>query len=294
MNQLISEEEHFEESLQLFRNAVRHWSEQEMYAPRRVVKGSNRRKAAISSLLIHAGVVSLVVFAGTLPPVKTAISSRVTLIAPTLQRYVAEQNQGGGGGGDQSAAPVTKGSLPNPARKLFVPPMIRNHPDPQLVLDAGLALPPDVPNIQSDQFGDPLAKAGIPSNGAGSGAGMGDGDAGGLGSGHGPGYGPGYNGWWGGNAYKPGGGVSAPSVLRKVEPEYSEEARQAKFQGTVILSVVVDERGNARDIRVLQPLGLGLDQKAVEAVEKWKFRAGMKDGRPVAVQAIIEVNFRLL
>jgi len=56
----------------------------------------------------------------------------------------------------------------------------------------------------------------------------------------------------------------------------------------------VDEKGNPRELKVIRPLGLGLDQKAIEAVEKWKFKPGMKDGKPVAVQATIEVNFRLL
>ena len=105
---------------------------------------------------------------------------------------------------------------------------------------------------------------------------------------------PVHGGNMGGGAYRIGGGVSPPSVIQKVEPEYSEEARKAKFQGTVILFVVVDEKGNPRDLKVIRPLGLGLDQKAIEAVEKWKFRPGMKDGKPVAVQATIEVNFRLL
>jgi TonB family protein len=94
-------------------------------------------------------------------------------------------------------------------------------------------------------------------------------------------------------AYRIGGGVSAPTVLVKVDPEYSEEARKAKLQGTVILYVVVDERGNPRDLRVIRSLGLGLDQKAIEAVERWKFRPGKKDGKAVPVQATIEINFRL-
>jgi len=80
----------------------------------------------------------------------------------------------------------------------------------------------------------------------------------------------------------------------KVEPEYSEEVRKAKFQGTVVLTIVVDEKGNPRDLKVFRPLGLGLDQKAIEAVEKWRFKPGMKDGKPVAVMATVEVNFRLL
>jgi protein TonB len=284
-----------EELLWLFRGSVRQWSEQEFHAPRPpAIKSHNRRKAATASLLIHAGVLTLIVFAGTLPPVREAITSKITLIAPNPGPYLAQQHHGGGGGGDRSAAPVSRGSLPEPARRIFVPPMLRNNPDPKLVLDAGLVIPPDIPSVQSDQFGDPLARAGIPSNGGGYGGGMGDGGGGGVGPGTGVGYGPGYHGGWSDGAFVIGGGVSAPSVLRKVEPEYSEEARKAKYQGTVILYVIVDERGNARDVRVGRPLGLGLDQKAIEAVEKWKFRPGMKDGKPVAVHATIEVNFRLL
>jgi TonB family protein len=85
-----------------------------------------------------------------------------------------------------------------------------------------------------------------------------------------------------------------PSIIHKVEPEYSEEARKAKWQGTVILNVIVDETGHARNIQVAQALGLGLDQKAMEAVEKWLFKPGMKDGKAVAVYATIQVTFHLL
>jgi TonB family protein len=82
--------------------------------------------------------------------------------------------------------------------------------------------------------------------------------------------------------------------LFKPEPEYSEEARKAKFQGSVIVALIVDEKGNPQSIRVIRPLGLGLDEKAIEAVQKWRFKPGLKDGRPVPVTAQIEVSFRLL
>jgi periplasmic protein TonB len=91
-----------------------------------------------------------------------------------------------------------------------------------------------------------------------------------------------------------GGGVSAPSMLSKVEPEYSEEARKAKWQGSVVHSVIVDEFGHPKNIRVLRSLGLGLDQKAIEAVSQWRFKPGLKVSKPVPVIATIEVNFRLL
>ena len=91
-----------------------------------------------------------------------------------------------------------------------------------------------------------------------------------------------------------GGDVSAPQIVSKIEPEYSEEARKAKYSGSVLLSIIVDENGLPRHIRVMRPLGLGLNEKAVEAVSKWRFLQGRKGGVPVATQAQVEVNFRLL
>jgi protein TonB len=95
-------------------------------------------------------------------------------------------------------------------------------------------------------------------------------------------------------AYKVGGGVSAPSLIFKVEPAYSEEARAAKIAGPVLLKVVIGIDGRATDMVVLQGLGFGLDEQAVKAIDKWYFKPGVKDGIPVPVQAQIEVNFRLM
>jgi TonB family protein len=89
-------------------------------------------------------------------------------------------------------------------------------------------------------------------------------------------------------------GVSPPSLLYKVEPSYSEEARAAKYQGSVLLTVVVDVDGKAKDVDVSKGLGLGLDEQAVIAIRSWKFKPGMKEGVPVPVKATIEVNFRLM
>jgi TonB family protein len=86
---------------------------------------------------------------------------------------------------------------------------------------------------------------------------------------------------------------SPPVALTKVEPEYSPEAHLAKFQGSVQVSLTVDEKGQPQDVKVLKPVGLGLDEKAVEAVRKWTFRPGMKNGKAVAVPANVEVQFKL-
>jgi periplasmic protein TonB len=120
------------------------------------------------------------------------------------------------------------------------------------------------------------------------------GDGVGFGPGRGPGSGPGPGGPGSGvklASYK---GLTAPKVLYQIDPEFSEEARRAKHYGTVILVVDVDTTGRAVNFRVAKSLGLGLDEKAMEAVSRWKFRPAQKDGRPVVVPATIEVNFHLL
>src|SRR4051794_6197773 len=204
---------------------------------------------------------------------------------------------GGGGGGDRSPLPASKGRLPKPALRQFTPPMaVVNNPNPKLTMEPTIIAPPDValPQVNMSQYGDPLAKIGPPSNGPGSGGGIGSGSGGGVGSGKGGGFGPGEGGGVGGGVFRVGGGVTAPTLLFKKEPEYSEEARKAKYQGTVSLYIEVDPSGKATNIKVVRSLGLGLDEKAMEAVRQWKFKPGYKDGKPVTVAATIEVNFRLL
>ena len=114
-----------------------------------------------------------------------------------------------------------------------------------------------------------------------------------MGSGRGPGVGPGTGGGIGGGPYHVGGGVSAPRTLYAPDPEYSEEARRAKVQGSVLLALIVGPDGNPHDLRLMRSLGMGLDEKALEAVRTWRFEPARKDGVPVAVQISVEVNFRL-
>ncbi len=265
--------------------------------------GGNEGRSKWISLGTHVGFVALALLVGTNEKVQQTVKDTTQIFLPDdLKPFIPEkpklqQAGGGGGGGDRSPMPAAKGQLPKPAPKQFVPPaQVINNPDPKLMLTPTIDIPPDatLPNNKLPQWGDPLAKIGPPSNGSGSGGGIGSGSGGGIGSGKGGGLGPGTGGGMGGGAYRIGGGVSAPQLLLKVEPEYSEEARKAKYQGTVVLAVVVDENGRARDLRIVRPLGLGLDEKAIEAVQKWKFRPGQLNGKAVAVAATIEVNFRLL
>jgi TonB family protein len=123
----------------------------------------------------------------------------------------------------------------------------------------------------------------------GTGTGFGSIGGGGLGGGHGVGSGGGY----GGGLMSVGGGVSAPQPIRTVQPEFTEEARRAGFQGSVSIKLIVDSQGNPQDIRVMSHLGMGLEDKAVEAVRQYKFKPAMFQGHPVAVEILLDVAFRL-
>jgi bla regulator protein blaR1 len=96
-----------------------------------------------------------------------------------------------------------------------------------------------------------------------------------------------------GEVYKIGDGVSAPRLISKVDPDYTDEAKDAHLQGTIVLALVVGADGAARDVEVRRGLGMGLDENATAAIAKWKFEPGEKDGKPVAVAAVVEMNFRL-
>jgi len=202
---------------------------------------------------------------------------------------------GGGGGGDNSALPATKGTPPPFDQQQLTPPaIVVPNPDPKLPLPPTVVGPPDVKLPQSNQIGDLVSSnVVLPSNGTGSGSGVGSNNSGGVGSGTGIGVGPGADTGYGGGNSHVGMGVRAPRVIYDPDPEFSDEARRAKYQGTVTLSAVVDQQGRANDLYVVRSLGMGLYDKAIEAVQKWKLATGIKDGYPVAVRVNVEVNFRL-
>ena len=205
---------------------------------------------------------------------------------------------GGGGGGNHSIIDANKGKLPEKIKDPVTPPQPQtlDHPKlpqpPAINVQANLQLPdnPNMPMIGVHSS----ANVQLASAGSGSGAGMGTGGGGGLGSGNGNGYGPGSGGNAGGGVYQIGGGISSPIPIFQPEAEFSDEARRAKYQGVVLISLIVDAQGNPQNVHVIRSLGMGLDEKAMEAVRKYKFKPAMKDGKtPVPVMATIEVNFRL-
>jgi TonB family protein len=146
-------------------------------------------------------------------------------------------------------------------------------------------------------YGDPYAPNGPLSNGPGYGGGIGDKCCGGQGTGLGNGAGPGPGGpGFGAPVFVAGrsSGLVNPVVLYKPEPDYSEDARKAKLQGLVLLEVVVDQHGQPHVQKVLQPLGMGLDEQAIKAISTWRFKPGKMDGKPAPVLIDVYVSFRLL
>lgn len=265
------------------------------------------KKATYLSLTLHALAIATLVAASVITwssaaeEVKKPVEHVMLTVPPDiimpLSPKKADTLSGGGGGGDRDKLEAPKGKPPKPAMEQFTPPavVLRNE-NPKLAVEPTVVMPPDVrlPSTNLPTMGDPLANvSGPPSNGVGSAGGIGSGSGGGIGSGEGGGVGPGRGGGIGGGVFRVGGGVSAPRAIDTPDPEYSEEARKAKYQGVVVLWLIVGPDGRPRDMKVARSLGMGLDQKAIAAVRQWKFEPAMKDGRPVAVQINVEVNFRL-
>jgi protein TonB len=250
-------------------------------------KGTSRRALA-SSVLFQGALVAALMLVGTNAKVQKAITNVVLMAPPPPPKPVPAKPNQGGGGGSRSPLPPLKAELPKPAPKQFVPPLVTIE-HPALVMDASLIAPPDAWAAPTGAIGNPLGQIGG-GGGFGSGGGIGNGRGNGIGNGNGSGAGGGN----GGGVYSVGNGTTPPTVLTKVDPEYSEEARKAKYSGSVMLSIVVNTDGKAEQITVVKSLGMGLDEKAIEAVQKWRFLPGKNKGVPVKVKAQIEVNFRLL
>ncbi len=261
-----------------------------------------KNKGVLGSTALHvAALIAIVGLTmsgrGVVQPTQR-IHATVTLVTTDdLSQGLASKMRSGGGGGDRDKLEASKGRLPRLATNQIVPPalVVRNE-NPKLAAEPTVAVPPQIfPQTNTlPNLGDPMSNARGPlSNGTGYGGGIGSGSGGGVGSGEGPGVGPGSGGGYGGGVFRVGGGVSPPRPTFAPDPDYSDEARRAAFQGTCVLWIVVGTDGRTRDIRVMRMLGFGLDQEAIEAVKQWRFEPATQNGRPVAVQVNVEVSFRL-
>ena len=265
-------------------------------APCLIVDHMNARSSLVS-LAIHAAVITLLLLAShqIAPAPPRVLSVALTpLPAPFLPRPKPD-NALGGGGGMRQQLPATTGRLPKIAPRQFVPPTLEIvNPHPKLAMQMTIEAPPEAALLDRHlpNPGDPLSQFINNSAGLGGPLGIGNGRGTGVGDKRGPAAGHGDS--LEGSVYKPGNGVTSPVLIHCIEPEFTEEARKAKRSGVVKLLVVVDSEGRPRNIRVVQSLGMGLDERAVGALELWLFRPGTKDGKPVAVSALVEVAFHLL
>jgi TonB family protein len=232
------------------------------------------------------GVFAALIMIGTSPQIQQVVKHVVLIAPPPPPKHVVEVKvQPAAGGAPRAAASELKAVAPKPAPKTFTPPLVTVE-HPALTMDASLVAAPDAWAAPSGAIGNPLGAIG-----GGSGLGSGSGGNGkGSGTGTGNGSAPGS----GGQVFTPGNGVTNPTLVTSVPPEYSDEARKDRVTGYVMLNIVVNASGRATDIRIVKGLGAGLDEKAVEAVQKWVFRPGLAKGIPVAVRAEVKVAFTLL
>jgi TonB family protein len=270
----------------------------------------DHKKSATGSLVLHGlGLAALIAISIiSARQVITKPREQVTLVVPPLSDYkpvmqpkeVAKPLAGGGGGGEHAKIFESKGHLPKIAPEQFTPPTVEIRDNkPKLVMTPTVVAPPNVklPDVpQIPNLGNPMSArvTGPLSNGPGSGGGIGSGKSNGVGSGTGPGHGPGQGGGYGGGVYQLGDiGVTPPVAKFTPEPDFSEEARKAKYQGTVTLSAIIGPDGKPRNLKVVRSLGMGLDEKALEKVRTWLFEPGKRNGQPVSVAMTLEVDFRL-
>ncbi len=265
-------------------------------------------RSQVTSLCIHGGLALLLVtplYFGVVPlphrqgPRITIFDPQPISEYPSKLRPVADPSHGGGGGGDHEQTPATKGMLPTFSMKQpIVPPGLVRNPNAELQVTPTLlgSQQLNMPAPAMENWGLPNAAAFTNSQGPGSDGGFGKGLHGGMGDDGGPGYLAGSNGGTGGNVFTPGSrtGIGFPVCITCPRPDYSEEARKAKVQGSVLLSVIVLPDGKVGGIELLKSLGMGLDQQAINSVKTWNFRPGTDArGNSVATRIPIEVLFQL-
>ncbi|HVL66072.1 MAG TPA: TonB family protein [Vicinamibacterales bacterium] len=257
--------------------------------------------ATLTSLLVHIGFVLLALLAIANPPRATAPQQADRLPAEIVWLDVPGPGGGGGGGGNRTPEPPRRAELKETEPAKITVPVAK----PESV-QARKEI--EKPPVQLDIPAQPTATGvmelpGVVSTipnpttalGSGTGGGAGTGSGGGIGSGRGTGLGEGSGGGTGGGEYRPGNGVTSPEILFEKKPEYTSEAMRAKVQGIVEVEALVNPDGTVGRVQITRSLDdrFGLDQKAVEAVRQWRFKPGMRMGKPVPVLVTIELTFTL-
>jgi TonB family protein len=256
-----------------------------------------RKRSLLSSSVAHIALVVLLFTAVSRSTLPRSLPQSIDLAIPVeITRFLPNPpQQGGGGGGENSPLPANEGVLPRFQLIQLTPPRPQvMKVEPRLAVTPSLLSPNELKAnvLDLSVLGSPLHEVSPPSTGMGKGGGIGSGTGSGIGAGRGSGFGS-EKGAGTDGIFEVGGEVSAPLLRVQVDPEYSEQARVQRLQGAVLLSIEVWPDGRAHNVRVVRGLGMGLDQRAVEAVGKWEFEPGFKDGEPVSVVCRVEVIFTL-
>ena len=268
---------------------------------------------ALSSTL-HAGLIAVAVFIATFNLAPRAASLRPDDRPADLMRlvFVAIPGPGGGGGGGgllQKAPPPRarregRSTISSPIPERREPKPVRPVPAPPEPIPAPLLKAEPLPVVMAPIItapADTRNRVGVlqqtavenDSHGPGAGGGAGTGSGTGLGPGDGRGIGPGSGGGTGGGPYRPGSGIEAPRLLREVKADYTEDARLRGVSGDVVLEIVVRRDGSVGDVKVLQGLAGGLNDRAVQAVRQWRFTPARRQGAAVDVVVEVAVEFKL-
>ena len=274
-----------------------------------------RRQPAIPLALsgtLHAGLLALVALVTSLGLAKPQARIAAQEDKALRMVYLISPGPGGGGGGggrtqpDPPPAAKLKGAarlrspipIRRPPPRIDPPPVVRHVEPPPVKREE----PPPVAAPVVAVAADPVDRAGIPwpketseveSHGDGQGGGTGTGQGTGLGPGDGAGIGAGSGGGTGGGPYRPGAGITPPSILSEVKPDYTDEGRRRNVEGDVVLEIVVRADGTVGSVKTLQGLGAGLDQRAADAVRQWRFNPARRYGTPVDVIVEVAVEFKL-
>jgi periplasmic protein TonB len=264
-------------------------------APKGVARFGN---AFSVSAVTHLVLAALVLFVLTLPGVPSPLNPESLDLSKIVWTAAPGPGGGGGGGGNKSPDPPRKAELPD-KQKVTVPvaqpPKMQAPEPPKPEQKVNVPIQPIASGVQELPGSISQVVSPTLSQGSGTGGGAGTGTGVGIGSGQGSGLGPGYGGGFGGGAYRPGNGVTQPTLVREVKPNYTADAMRAKIQGVVWLEAVVMENGSVGQVRVTRSLDptFGLDQEAERTVKKWLFRPGTRLGQPVPVVIEIEMSFTL-
>ena len=249
-----------------------------------------RREPFLFSVIGQAAIVVIIMYFSSSIVVHRPVG--VYPFSNFSDRLLVFAGHNGGGGGGLDALPASRGNPPRAsfAAQIARPAVIVPKEMPRLAVEPTVVVAPEIKFPAGGELGDPASEiTRWRSSGSGGAGGIGTGCCGGVGPSNGPGVGSGPSGIY------PAGrmGVTVPEAIYSPEPNFSEEARKAKAQGVVVLLLVVGKDGHPYSIRLGQSLGMGLDENAVEAVSRWRFRPATLNGQPVATQIAVQVDFHL-